>query len=107
MDELPSSVAVAPPGLLVNITSCGAPVRTGGGRRSIFGNSVGGAAAFTASGSDLAGGSGCSDLAGEATCPTSGARFSPSRRPPASGRLPPPPPCLGRRPQRAHPGPQG
>src|SRR5260370_20142363 len=89
MDELPSSVAVAPPGLLVNITSCGAPVRTGGGRRSIFGNSVGGAAGFTTSGWDLAGGGGCSDLAGEATCPTSGAGLVSAAGAPGSGVVPP------------------
>ena len=88
MDELPSSVAVAPPGLLVNITSCGAATRTGAGRRSIFGNSACGALGFTASGSALAGGSGCptgSDLAGETACPTSGAGLVSAGGAPGSG----------------------
>src|ERR1035441_10586785 len=57
MDGLPSSVAVAPAGLLVNMTSCGTPARTGVGR-SDLGVGAGGsrAAGVDGSGADLAGG---------------------------------------------------
>src|ERR1035441_3647954 len=67
MDGLPSSVAGAPAGLLVNITSCGTPARTGVGR-SDLGVGAGGseAAGVDGSGADLAGG-----VALESACPTS------------------------------------
>src|ERR1039457_2838020 len=68
MDGLPSSVAVAPAGLLVNITSCGTPARTDAGGRSDLGVGGGGPgdAGVDGSGADLAGG-----VALESACPTS------------------------------------
>src|ERR1022692_4172031 len=68
MDGLPSSVAVAPAGLLMNITSCGTPARTDAGGRSDLGVGAGGPgdAGVDGSGADLAGGG-----ALESACPTS------------------------------------
>src|ERR1035437_9079608 len=60
-DGLPSSVAVALAGLLMTLTSCATPARTGVPGRSVLGAGFGGAAAegLTASGSGLAVGSAC------------------------------------------------